>query len=106
MSNVRRLPRPTTPATLRALARMSHELAVGCRLRGDDAGYSAHWRDVMRFDELATEARIREERIAVQIEERRQLSEGAGDLVRRIRGQLDLEEARAMRAADQGPRSS
>jgi hypothetical protein len=93
MTTVRHLPRPTTPATLRALARMSHELAVACRLRGDDEGYSAHWRDVLRFDELATEARVREERIALQIEERRQLSEGAGNLVRRIRSQIEREGA-------------
>jgi hypothetical protein len=105
VTNVRRLPRPTTPATLRALARMSHELAVRCRLRGDDAGYSAHWRDVLRFDELATEARVREERIAVQIEERRRLSEGAADLVRRIRSQFDLEEARRIAGGRPGAKT-
>jgi hypothetical protein len=71
---VHRLAPPTTAATFRALARDAHRAAVLCRLSCDEAGYAAKWRDVMAFDEQANAARLREERLRVQLEERRRMA--------------------------------
>jgi hypothetical protein len=70
VTNVIRLPAPTSSATFRALAADRHRLAVHWRTEGERLGnkllveYAAKlMRDVKLLDELAHVARLREQRL-------------------------------------------
>jgi len=74
MARVIVLPPPTSPATFHAMARERHRQAVALRLAGDFEGFWALLADVKALDARAHDARIREERLALQEEERRRMA--------------------------------